>query len=84
MSLREEQLQVLTILSNNLATDSPQLVSTVNIAQETGIRIVELQHLLKNMNGQGIIQTDDDLQYNLITRKGLLYLGEQHLHISPD
>ena len=81
MSLRENQLQVLSILSDNLSTQSPQLVPTTAIAEKTGIQMVQLQQLLKSMSGMGIIQADDDLQYNLITREGLLYLGEQHLHI---
>lgn len=84
MSLREDQLQVLSVLSGNLATHSPQLVPTATIAEKTGIRMVQLQELLKSMNGLGIIQADDDLQYNLITRKGLIHLGEQRIHIPSE
>ena len=84
MSLCEDQLQVLSILSDNLANQSPQLVPTSTIAEKTGFRMVQLQQLLKSMTGMGIIQADDDLQYNLITQKGLLHLGEQHMYVPPE
>jgi DNA-binding IclR family transcriptional regulator len=71
----EHQLQVLTILSKNLQNPQPQTVPTISIAGEMEIQLPRLRLVLSTMNAMGLIQTDSDLQYNLITRKGLNYLG---------
>lgn len=76
MSLYQHKLQVLAILSDNLCTSQPQLVPTTTIAEKMDIQLPKLHQVLKTMDGMGIIQTDSDLQYNLITRKGMNYLGE--------
>ena len=75
MSMYEHQLQVLNILSKNLQNPQPQTVPTVSIAGEMEIQMPRLRLVLSTMNAMGLIQTDSDLQYNLITRKGLNYLG---------
>ncbi len=75
MSMYEHQLQVLTILSKNLQNPQPQTVPTISIAGEMEIQLPRLRLVLSTMNAMGLIQTDSDLQYNLITRKGLNYLG---------
>ncbi len=74
MSMYEHQLQVLTILSKNLQNPHPQTVPTISIAGEMEIQLPRLRVVLNTMNAMGLIQTDSDLQYNLITRKGLNYL----------
>lgn len=74
MSLYQHKLQVLAILSDNLRTPQPQLVPTVAIAKIMDIQFAKLHQILKTMDSLGIIQTDTDLQYNLITQKGLNYL----------
>ncbi len=74
MSLYQQKLKVLAFLSDNLRTPQPQLVPTVSIAKKLDIQFPKLHQILKNMDSMGIIQTDSDLQYNLITRKGLDYL----------
>ena len=74
MSMYEHQLQVLAILSKNLQNPQPQTVPTVSIAGEMEIQLPRLRVVLNTMNAMGLIQTDSDLQYNLITRKGLNYL----------
>ncbi|WP_136809616.1 hypothetical protein [Desulfosediminicola flagellatus] len=76
MSLNQYTLQVLAILSENLQNPQPQLVPTEAIAGQMGIKLPQLHQVLKTMDGMGIIQTDPDLRYTLITRKGLNYLGE--------
>jgi DNA-binding IclR family transcriptional regulator len=73
--MHEHQLQVLAILSKNLQNPHPQNVSTMSIAGEMEIQLPRLRVVLHTMNAMGLIQTDSDLRYNLITRKGLDYLG---------
>ncbi len=79
MSLHHHKLQVLAILSDNLRIPQPQLVPTVTIARQMDISLPKLNQILKTMDGLGIIQTDSDLQYSLITPKGLNYLSERQL-----
>lgn len=77
MSFSQLKLQVLTILSDNLKEPRPDLVTTAVVADRMNIQMAELQELLKTMDGTGLIQTDTNQQYNLITRKGLQYLESQ-------
>ena len=79
MSLKQIKIQVLAILSENLKKTQPQLVPSTIIAEQMNMRLPELQQVLKSMEGGGEIETDLDLQYNLITQKGLRLLGEQGL-----
>jgi hypothetical protein len=79
MSLKKYKLQVLAILSENLKQKPPQLVPSTIIADQMDISLSELQPVLKSMEGGGEIKTDLDLQYNLITQKGLHLLGEHGL-----
>ncbi len=79
MSMYEHQLQVLTILSGNLRKPKPQSVPTASIAEEMGIQLAKLHLVLNTMNANGLIQTNSDLQYNIITQKGLRYLGDHQL-----
>jgi predicted transcriptional regulator len=81
MSMYEYQLQVLTILLENLHNPQPQIVPTNAIAGEMGIQLPKLHLVLNTMNAMGLIQTNSDLQYNLITQKGLNYLSEQQMQI---
>jgi predicted transcriptional regulator len=81
MSMYEHQLQVLTILLENLHNPQPQIVPTTAIAGEMDIQLPKLHLVLNTMNAMGLIQTNSDLQYNIITRKGLNYLSEQQMQI---
>lgn len=78
MSMQEHKLRILTVLSDNLKETEPQLVSSETIAGRLNMKMTELQQVLKCLEGHGIIETDPDLQYNLITRKGLLWLQHQN------
>ena len=82
MSMHKYQLQILTILSKNLQNLQPQLVSTAAIAEAIDLKLSKLHLVLHTMNAIGLIQTNSDLQYNLITRKGLNFLGEQQVHLT--
>jgi DNA-binding MarR family transcriptional regulator len=78
MSLKMTKFQVLAILSENLKNPRPQLVPTSVIAGQLKMELSDLQYVLKTLDGMGVIQTDPDLRYNLITRKGLHYLDQHH------
>lgn len=84
MCNQQHGYQVLSILFDNLTIRKPQLVSSTTIADKTGIPLPQLEELLVKMNNMGIIQTDVDLQYNLITQKGLNYLKEPSKYIPTE
>ncbi len=76
MSLKKQTLHVLNILLENLKESPPQLVPSRTIAGQMKISLPQLRPVLKAMKGMGVIESDPDLQYTLITIKGLNYLGE--------
>lgn len=71
MSLVEQQKQILSILCENLAHDPPQLVAADTIAGRLNLKLPEVRRVLRTMEGQGVIETDPDQQFTLITREGL-------------
>ena len=77
MSLQKHKLRVLAILSENLKEFQPELVPSSKIAGQLNMKLPELQQVLKSMAGMGVIETDPDQQYNLITREGLLWFKER-------
>lgn len=77
MNMQKLKLRILAILSDNLKETQPQLVPSSAIAGRLNMNMPELKHVLKSMEGMGVIETDPDLQYNLITREGLLWYQEQ-------
>lgn len=80
MSLKKHKLEVLNILMDNLNQTPPELVPSEKIADQVDLSLSELRHILKSMEGMGVIQTDPDQQFNLITPKGLLWLNKQGIN----
>lgn len=78
MSLNGKKIAVLTILFENLQQDQPQLVRSDVIAGNLDLDLSELRPILKSMDGSGIIESDVDQQFNLITSKGLRWLSRQN------
>ncbi len=77
MSMKKHKLRILGILRENLRQTPPQLVPSTSIAGQMNMNLPELQQVLKSMEGMGVIETDPDQQYNLITREGLLWYMQQ-------
>jgi DNA-binding IclR family transcriptional regulator len=77
MSRNKHTVQVLTILSENLANPQPQLVPTTTIAGRLELGVNQLRPLLRTMEGMGVIQSDPDLRYHLITAEGVRWLRER-------
>lgn len=82
MSALSKKVDILTILYKNLQKTQPQLVPSATIAGEMNLSRKELQQLLKSMEGMGVIETDPDLQFNLITPKGVSWLNRQSPNIA--
>ncbi len=77
MSMKKHKLRILSILRDNLRETPPQLVHSTTIAGQMNMKLPELQQVLKSMEGMGVIETDPDQQFNLITREGLLWFMQQ-------
>ncbi len=77
MSMKTHKLRILRILRDNLQQSPPQLVASTAIAGQMNMKLPEVQQMLKSMEGMGVIETDPDQQYTLITREGLLWYTEQ-------
>lgn len=83
MSLKKKKIHILTILFKNLQETNPQLVSSTTIATHMNLGLPDLQQVLKIMEGMGLIQSDPDQQFSLITRKGLIWLDQQSSNVYP-
>lgn len=81
MSLKKKKIHVLTILFKNLQETNPQLVSSTTIATQMNLGLPDLQQVLKSMEGMGLIQSDPDQQFSLITRKGLIWLDQESSNV---
>ena len=77
MSRDKDAVQVLAILSENLVNPQPQLVPTATIAGRLERGVNQLRPLLRTMEGMGVIQSDPDLRFHLITAEGLRWLRER-------
>lgn len=74
--MQTQTYNVLTILKENLQQSHPQLVPSSTIANQLQVELPALKQALKRLEGIGVIETDPDQEFNLITPKGLLWLGE--------
>ncbi len=81
MSLKKKKIHILTILFKNLQETNPQLVSSTTIAAQMNVGLPDLQQVLRSMEGMGLIQSDPDQQFNLITRKGLIWLDQESSNV---
>ena len=77
MSMKTHKLRILRILRDNLRQNPPQLVASTAIAGQMNMKLPDVQQVLKSMEGMGVIETDPDQQYTLITQEGLLWYMEQ-------
>lgn len=77
MQRKEQKIEILTILFENLNNPKPELLPTSMIEGRMDISTKELRKTLNSMKGMGLIQTDPDYHFNLITREGISWLSMQ-------
>ncbi len=77
MSQKKSKIKILTVLYKNAKKDHPQVVPSTTIAGQLEMNLTELQKVLRSMKGMGVIETDQDLRFSLITREGLVWLSHQ-------
>ncbi len=74
---KKNKIKILTVLYKNAQKNHPQVVSSTSIADQLDMNLTELQKVLRSMRGTGVIETDPDLRFSLITREGLAWLNHQ-------
>jgi len=70
---RANQIQkVLELLARNIATNvQPNLVDSMQIARELDLSVAETKQILTTMHEMGVIESNMEADYSLITRAGL-------------
>ncbi len=77
MQLQALKLKVLKLLAENAINNvSPQVMNTDAIAGALDIRPAETKQLLKTLHASGLIITNMEEQYSLITREGIDWLNQ--------
>jgi len=71
MSLLDKKQQVLEVLAENLSNPQPQVVNSELIADKLKMSTKDTCQLLKIMNEMGVVVSDLEGQYALITKEGL-------------
>ena len=79
MSLLDKKHKVLHILSENSKKQQPQVVDSADIAEKLHLGISETRQLVKMLNQSGVIESDLDGQYSLITPHGVHWLMEREV-----
>jgi len=69
--------RVLMVLVENFKKNSNSaLVDSDTIASELNMSIAEARRIINSMNGMGVIESNMEGQYSLITRKGIDWLRQ--------
>ena len=77
MRLQVLKLKVLKLLAENAINNaSPQVMDTDAIAGALDIRPAEAKQLLKILHASGLIITNMEEQYSLITQEGVDWLNQ--------
>ena len=72
MCRSDHMKQVLKILLTNEEDNArPELVASADIAEQLRLSLSETKHLLTSMNGLGVIECNMEVDYSLLTPRGL-------------
>ncbi len=71
--------KILGVLAENIACNKyPGLVDSSVIAKKLSLSVAETQRVILSMSRMGVIESDEEIQHTLITRKGILWLQEMN------
>lgn len=72
MSRTNKMMNILQLLARNVASNKkPELVDSSFIASELNLTLAETRGLLRAMDIEGVIQSNIEAEYSLITMTGL-------------
>lgn len=72
------QHKLLEILADNLKQPRPGLMQSGEIARLLNMTVRETRQLLRSMHGMGIVESDMEGEYCLITPSGLQLVKTDH------
>jgi len=75
MSLYTSRNKLLEILADNLKNPHPDLMKSDEIARRLNMTLGETRQMLRSMHGMGIVESDMEGEYCLITPSGLQWLA---------
>lgn len=78
MYLLHCQHQLLEILADNLKQPRPGLMQSGEIARLLKMTVKETRQILRSMHGLGIVESDMEGEYCLITPSGLQLVNMNH------
>jgi predicted transcriptional regulator len=75
--------QILSVLVDNIERNkSPDLVASTVIAERLNLELAEIMASIRSMSATGLIESDEEARYVLITRQGMHVLRETR-YLSP-
>ena len=78
---RQHKIKVLCLLVENLKNPEPQVVSVEQIAWKLQMDVQQTRQLLFCMSQAGQIQNNEDGDYALLTRAGLMEFQQQTIDL---
>lgn len=80
MSMPDATYRILKILADNAVNNtSPRVMDSDSIAKALNIKLAETQQLLTALHASGLVITNMDSQYSLITEEGMQWLNRMAL-----
>jgi predicted transcriptional regulator len=78
MSMQDLNSRILKILADNAVSNpSPRVMDSDYIAKTLNIELARIQQLLTALHASGLVITNMDSQYSLITEEGMQWLNHR-------
>ena len=79
MKCYENKQRILTYLVENSKQDEPQIVHAELLAGRLQIQLKDIRQLIKMMNEKGLVESDQEGDRVVVTRKGVSFWAEMQL-----
>lgn len=79
MKFFEIKRTILHLLQENLQNEQPQPVSAALLAEKLQLSGKEICQIIKMLNKDGVVESDQDGERVVMTRQGQVYLAEMGL-----
>jgi biotin operon repressor len=79
MKYFEIKRTILHLLQENLQNEQPQPVSGALLAEKLQLSAKEISQVIKMLNKDGVVESDQDGERVVMTRQGQVYLAEMGL-----
>jgi len=79
MKFFEIKNTILNLLQENLLNDQPQPMNAESLAEKLQLSLKEIRQIIKMLNKQGFVESDQDGERVVMTHQGQVYLDETGL-----